>query len=124
MRLHSWGKALFLTVVVTVSDLAAATENLGQQLSRSHFEFSLELYKTVNTMSEGGTENLVFSPFSVNSVLSMLFLGTGSASTSSAQLRSVLHYDNMSYVNVHKAFKAAFHVFDDKYYQKKVSPEE
>jgi serine protease inhibitor len=107
-----------------VLSASVASTDLSQKLSKSHFEFSLRLYHEL-VRDSGGSDggNLVFSPFSVNSVLSMLFLGTSSSSSSSLQIRSVLGYNNISYVDVHNAynaFKAIANNFDDKYYDKKV----
>ncbi len=101
---------------------AAAAANLAQKLSRSHFEFSLDLYERLvaDSGNGNGNGNLVYSPYSVQTVLSMLFLGTTSNSGSSRQLRHALKYDNMSYVDVHSAFKKIVENFDDLYYAKKV----
>ena len=65
-------------------------------------------------------QNLVFSPYNVQTVLSMLFLGTSSGSNSSLQLRRVLHYDNVTYVNAHYAYRDVIKNFKDKYYDHKV----
>ena len=50
----------------------------------------------------------------------MLFLGTSSFSNSSRQLRQTLHFDNISYVDVHKSFKEIVKNFDDIYYKSKL----
>ncbi len=93
----------------------------AQKLSRAHFEFSLDLYKAL-VADLDPEENLSCSPYSVNVVLAMLFLGTSSSSDSSAQLRTALHFDNISYVSVHHAFKQVVDLLagDDKYYSRKV----
>ena len=113
-----------LALLLPLSASAAAAANLAQRLSRAHFEFSLNLYgELVDGLdSDGGGEgaNLVYSPYSVQSVLSMLFLGTSSSSGSSRQLRSALKYDNISYVDVHSGFRKVVENFDDKYYERKV----
>ena len=104
---------------------------LTQKLSKAHFEFSLNLYKdlvrsktgdgpTNNNTSSSRSANLVYSPYSVNSVLSMIFLGTSSSSNSSLQLRALLRYDDISYVDVHNAFKEVVKTLDENYYEKKV----
>lgn len=99
----------------------SADNKLTQKLSKAHFEFSLNLYKElVADMGDGGDNNLVYSPYSVNSVLSMIFLGTSSSSNSSMQLRSLLRYDGISYVDVHNAFKEVVGILDGNYYEKKV----
>ena len=101
----------FLTLLLTLATGASAAANLGQKLSRAHFEFSLNLYGELvggldSAAADGGEgANLVYSPYSVQSVLSMLFLGTSSSSGSSRQLRSALKYDNISYVDVHNGFR-------------------
>lgn len=123
--------ALVLLAGTFSANRAAAQDDqtaadVAQRLSKAHFEFSLALYKELlNTASTSGRHesaagNLAYSPFSVNVVLSMIFLGTSSASSSSKQLRSVMKYDNISYVDVHSAFKKVADIFDDKYYEKKV----
>ena len=97
--------------------------NLSQKISRAHFEFSLDLYREMTSEVQERKDksgNLVYSPYSVNSLLAMLFLGTSSGSDSSRQLRSALRYDDISYVDVHKAFKDIVEVFKDKYYGDKV----
>lgn len=122
MRLRQSSSLLLMVSLVTLECILpsqTSTSSLAQKLSRAHFEFSLSLYKQLLSENDDNA-NLVFSPYSVNTVLSMLFLGTSSASDSSSQLRSVLGYDNLSYVDVHRAFKEVISVFDDKYYEKKV----
>lgn len=81
-----------------------------QKLSRAQLEFSLDLYKSVasrdgsnTTFGEGATDSLVLSPYSVMSLLSMLYLG--SSGVTSEQLRHALHFDNLSYVEVHRSYK-------------------
>jgi serine protease inhibitor len=86
-----------------------------QRLSRAHFEFTLDLYRHLMD-SPGGRENVIFSPYSIYSVLSMLFLGAGATSSTSRQLREVLHYTNLSYTEVHIAFKLVLENFQDAYY--------
>ena len=120
-----------LALLLPSSASAAAAANLAQRLSRAHFEFSLNLYgELVDGLEEdsdggGGGEgegegaNLVYSPYSVQSVLSMLFLGTSSSSGSSRQLRSALKYDNISYVDVHSGMRKVVENLDDVYYERK-----
>jgi serine protease inhibitor len=84
-------------------------------LSRSHFEFSVDLYRQLS--HDFADKNLLFSPYSANAVLSMLFLGTSSFSNSSRQLRQALHLDNISYVDVHKSFKEIVRNLEDSYYK-------
>ena len=113
-----------MLALLPLSASAAAAANLAQRLSRAHFEFSLDLYgELVEGLEEGaGGEgaNLVYSPYSVQSVLSMLFLGTSSSSGSSRQLRSALKYDNISYVDVHSGMRKVAENFADVYYERKV----
>ena len=92
----------------------------SQALSKSHFEFSLDLYKTLLGL-HSDQNNLVVSPFSVNLVLSMLFMGTSSNSNSSRQLRSIMHFDHMPYVDVHNGFKNVVNNFDKNYYTTKMN---
>ena len=79
--------------------------------------FSLLLYRAILESNPSNTssvqsnsftnikDNLVYSPYLVNSAMALLFLGTSSASNTSKQFRSVLNYENISYVDVHNAFK-------------------
>lgn len=89
----------------------------GQLISKAHFEFSLNLYKSI----EKNSDNLVLSPYTINALLSMLFLGTSSSSNSSMQLRSMMNFDQISYVDVHNQFKKIVKNFDNEYYQSKMS---
>ncbi|XP_046406653.1 leukocyte elastase inhibitor-like [Ischnura elegans] len=116
-----WHTALVSLVLLLVrgatrtptAGLAAATN--VQRLSRAHFEFTLDLYR--HLMDEpGGRENVIFSPYSITTVLSMLFLGAGANSNTSRQLREALHYNNLSYSEVHNAFKLVLENFHDSYY--------
>jgi serine protease inhibitor len=100
---------------------------LAQTISRSHFEFSVDLYRQLvndlsnaSSSSSSSSDNLVFSPYSVHAVLSMLFMGTSSSSDSSRQLRAALHYEDVSYVDAHSAFKEVVTVLGDSYYEHKV----
>lgn len=75
-----------------------------QKLTRAQLWFSLDLYKSVSEDEVNSTQdNLVMSPYSTSSLLSMLYLG--SAGVTSDQLRHVLHFDNLSYVEVHRSYK-------------------
>jgi serpin B len=109
--------AAILAAAWTPSWVSAA--NLAQTLSRAHFEFSLDLYEQLIVGIDDS--NLIYSPYSVQSVLSMVFLGTSSSSASSRQLRRALKYDNISYVDVHNAFKQIVKNFDDDYYSEMMS---
>jgi len=132
---------IFATAIVIISVITpiesasigggggGANSERGQALSKSHFEFSLNLYRSLagkeGAAAAAGKDevdggNLVFSPYSVNMVLSLLFLGTRSSSSTSSQFRQVLKYENMSYVDVHTAFKAIAENFDSSYYHSKV----
>ena len=111
MSMHVWKGALVAALSVISVLLAedpqqatAAAKNRSQALSKSHFQFSLALYRGLtDTLDEG--DNFVYSPYCVNLALSMMFLGTRSASPTSNQFRQVLGYEGMSYVDVHTAFK-------------------
>lgn len=111
--------ATALTAAVALAALsdanpAGSSSGLQQRFSRAHFEFSLALYSALvdvyGTPSSDGYQrgasdnreagNLVFSPFSVSTVLAMVFLGAGSASNTSLQLRSALRLDNLSFQEV------------------------
>jgi len=96
----------------------AVNPDKAQVLSKAHFEFSLDLYRTLEPNQSSG--NLMVSPYSVNLALSMLFLGTSSSSNSSRQLRSIMHFDDISYVDVHNQFKNVVSNFDSNYYQAKM----
>ncbi|KAG8234909.1 hypothetical protein J437_LFUL013386 [Ladona fulva] len=113
LRTLCYSAFLFLLPGAHSPALAAATN--VQRLSRAHFEFTLDLYR--HLMDEpGGRENVIFSPYSITTVLSMLFLGAGANSNTSRQLREVLHYNNLSYSEVHNAFKLVLENFHDSYY--------
>jgi serine protease inhibitor len=71
-----------------------------------------------NSTSED--KNLVVSPYSLNLALSMLFLGTTSLTSSSSQLRSLMHFDGISYVDIHNQFKNVIDKFDNNYYKTKM----
>ena len=60
------------------------------------------------------------SPYSLNLALSMLFLGTTSLTSSSSQLRSLMHFDGISYVDIHNQFKNVIDKFDNNYYKTKM----
>ena len=74
-----------LVICVQQPGLYFAADDKSQALSKAHFEFSLDLYKTLLVNFENN--NLIVSPYSINLLLSMLFLGTSSSSNSSRQLR-------------------------------------
>ena len=109
-------------IIISVSVIhATASNQRGQTLSKSHFEFSLNLYQALLVDSkQNNDDNMIFSPYSINMVLSMLFLGTRSSSTTSSQFRQVLKYEDISYVDVHTAFKGITENFDLSYYHTKV----
>jgi len=104
--------AVFFTSVTP--SISSSSRN-GRKLFKPHFEFAIDMYREIS--SDFPNKNLVFSPYVLNSELAMLFLGTSSFTTSSKQLRQVMHLSNISYVDVHKSFKAIVHNFDDSYYQ-------
>ena len=110
---------LLLCVLIFISSVgqvsAGSVSRNGRKLSRSHFQFSVDLYRHLAQDHVG--RNVVFSPYTVDAVLSMLFLGTSSSSNSSRLLRQSLHFDNISYVEVHKSFKEIAKNFEDNYYK-------
>ncbi|XP_043216888.1 leukocyte elastase inhibitor-like [Amphibalanus amphitrite] len=109
LSMRRWGAALLLVS-------CAASSDLLQRLSRAHFDFTLGMYTTLVNVTDDRQQNLLVSPYSVFSLLSMLFLGAGSESLSSAQLRAVLRFHNISYASVQKAFKEVTQVLDQPYY--------
>ena len=123
------GQLLLIKSAVAVS---SSSTKRGQKLSQSHFEFSLLLYRAIletNSSSNGGiqtssflnkNDNLVYSPYLVNSAMALLFLGTSSSSSTSNQFRKVLGYRNISYVDVHNAFKEIIVNFGGRYYRRKM----
>ncbi|XP_037077805.1 leukocyte elastase inhibitor-like [Pollicipes pollicipes] len=110
-----WGLALLLASYVAVWSCTASSDLL-QLLSRAHFDFTLNMYGTLANVTDDRQQNLLISPYSVFSLLSMLFLGAGSESLSSAQLRAVLRFHNISYASVQRAFKEVTQVLDNPYY--------
>ena len=121
---------LFLTKVTCA--VSSSSTKRGQRLSQSHFEFSLLLYRAIlnlDTSSSVGIQkssyvhnedNLVYSPYLVNSAMALLFLGTSSSSNTSRQFRDVLGYGSISYVDVHNAFKQIISNFGGTYYRHKM----
>jgi serine protease inhibitor len=107
--------AVISAVVLSFLTPSISTSRIGRKLFKPHFEFAIDMYRDIS--SDFDDRNLAFSPYIVNSVLAMLFLGTSSFSASSKQLRQVLHLSNISYVDVHKSFKDIVNNFDDNYYQ-------
>ena len=79
---------LFIT---TSAGVSSSSTKRGQRLSQSHFEFSLLLYRAILESSSSNTsriqtnsfidntDNLVYSPYLVNSAMALLFLGTSSS---------------------------------------------
>lgn len=116
-------RLFIFSAVIILASTASSKVDKGQQLSRAHFEFSLDFYKSLlatetnSSSSKAISQNFVYSPYSLNTVLSMLFLGTSSSSNSSKQLRTMLHFDNISYVDVHNQFKKVVENFDENYYR-------
>ena len=116
------GLSLFRTLGVCLVTapllLQAATSDKAQAISKAHFEFSLDLYKSL--LADQGEANMVISPYSLHLSLSMLFLGTTSSSNSSRQLRSMMRFDGISYVDIHNEFKNIVATFDTNYYRTKM----
>ena len=130
-----WPSSLFLFVFVITTTCASPVMHQAvnsvtgsggtgvvdlQRFSRSHFAFSLDLYSALASQSpannEGEAGNLLFSPYSVSTALSMIFLGAGAGSTTSLQLRSALHLNNFSFSDVHDSYKTVINKLSDPYY--------
>ena len=119
-----------LLLMKSSNAVSSSSTKRGQRLSQSHFEFSLSLYRAIlETNSSIGiqtssflnkNDNLVYSPYLVNSAMALLFLGTSSSSSTSNQFRKVLGYRNISYVDVHNAFKEIIVNFGGRYYRRKM----
>ena len=92
--------------------LGVPSRNL-KYLSEAHFEFSIDLYRQIAAREVG---NIVISAQNINLGLAMLFLGTTANTSSSTELRRALHYENMSYVDIHKAHQEILRVLADPYY--------
>ena len=105
-------KALILFPFLFSVVLGIPSRNL-KFLSEAHFEFSIDLYRQIANHEVG---NIVMSPQNINLGLAMLFLGTTSNTSSSTELRRALHYENMSYVDIHKAHQQILGVLADPYY--------
>ena len=105
---------IFATLIsFEVSSTGANSKKTLRYLSERHFEFAIELYREVAKSRSG---NLVISGHNVNMGLALLFLGTTANTTSSYELRKTLHYENVSYVNVHKSNKEVLKVLAEPYY--------
>ena len=104
--------ALFL--IMLPSAHGVSNKNL-KYLSEAHFEFSIDLYRQLAQNKEG---NIVISAQNINLGLAMVFLGTTANSSSSVELRRALHYENMSYVDIHKAHREVLEVLAEPYYGK------
>ena len=91
----------------------ASTNRKLKYLSEAHFEFSIELY---HQMAKSKPGNIVIAAQNVNVGLAMLFLGSTSNTTSSRELRQTLHYENMSYVDIHRSHRQVLQVLSDPYY--------
>ena len=102
--------ALFTILLPCVHGVS--NKNL-KYLSEAHFEFSIDLYRQLAKNKEG---NIVMSAQNINLGLAMVFLGTTANSSSSVELRRALHYENMSYVDIHKAHREVLEVLAEPYY--------
>lgn len=107
-----WRCVIFVTLICSI-----AGSEILQLLSRAHFDFTLKMFTTLASFPEDQKHNVLISPYSVFSLLSMMFLGAGSESLTSAQLRAVLRFNNISYAGVQRAFKEVVAVLDDPYYK-------
>ena len=121
-----------LFFIPSLNAVSSSSTKRGQRLSQSHFEFSLLLYRAIlqskpsnnsgiqSNSFVNNEDNLVYSPYLVNSAMALLFLGTSSASNTSKQFRNVLGYGDISYVDVHNAFKKIISNFGGSYYRRKM----
>ena len=112
MKLHRIKLCLLFSITVIIGTVDGSK---SEALSKAHFEFSLDIYKSLLHKHEN-SQNLVVSPYTLNVALSILFLGTSSSSNSSRQLRSLMHFDGISYVDIHNEFKKIVANFDSNYY--------
>lgn len=94
-----------------------------QRFSRAHFAFSLDLYSALASQDpaddsdgDGDVGNVFFSPYSVSTLLAMMFLGAGPGSSTALQLRSALHLNNFSFSEVHASYKTVLNKLADPYY--------
>ena len=111
---------LFLPFLFVITVTNANKKDIkSEAISKAHFEFSLDLYKSL-VLENDRTNNLAVSPYSINLVLSMLFLGTIDVSNTSRQLRSIMHLKGASYVDIHNGFKNIVSNFDQNYYRTKM----
>ena len=115
---EAWGGPVMHQAVNSITSNGAVVDL--QRFSRSHFVFSLDLYSALAEQnpsnSEGEAGNLLFSPYSVSTALSMIFLGAGAGSSTSLQLRSALHLNNFSFSDVHDSYKTVLSKLADPYY--------
>lgn len=93
MRLHA---TIALLLAASTPLFATQSEDL-KELTDGHTQFAFSLYPTVDTPAE----NLVFSPFSISSCLSMVYLGA--RGDTEAQMQSALHL-NVDRKNIGKTF--------------------
>ena len=119
MSNHRRIKCLLFIWVILTSEIMAEKNDKSEAVSKAHFEFSLDIYQTLLKQQEI-KENFVISPYTLNIALSMLFMGTSSSSNSSRQLRSLMHFDGISYVDIHNQFKKVVANFDSNYYSTKL----
>ena len=137
-----WKRNILLSVIIILfgqllstkltDAVSSSSTKRGQRLSQSHFEFSLLLYRAIletkasnisgiqSSTYVNNENNLVYSPYLVNSAMALLFLGTSSSSNTSKQFRNVLGYRDISYVDVHNSFKHIISNFGGSYYRRKM----
>lgn len=118
-------KTMLFCIVLVLSLLTSKTAHCSatdkaqaQAVSKAHFEFGLDLYKSLNHTSVD--QNVLISPYSINTLLAMLFMGTLHSSNSSMQLRSLMHFNGISYVDIHNQFKKIVENFEGNYYATKM----
>lgn len=91
-----------------------------QRLSRAHLEFALSLFRQVASL-EGShpLDNVLLSPYSVASVLSQLWLGSGPGSPTYLELERSLHYKEggLSPDKVHPIFQSSLDTLNDPDFQ-------
>lgn len=105
-------------VILAPANCSDSSKAQAQAVSKAHFEFGLDLYKSLLSIQE--VDNVLISPYTINTLLSMLFMGTLHSSNSSMQLRSLMHFNGISYVDIHNQFKKIVENFDGNYYLSKM----
>ncbi|KAK2713524.1 hypothetical protein QYM36_009411, partial [Artemia franciscana] len=86
-----------------------------QRLSKAQFEFSVNLYSQLAKQSK---ENICFSPYSLASLLTMLYFGAEDNSRTEDQLKNVLNLNGLSQFEISNTTKFISHELSTPFYQK------